>query len=259
MDPWITLGRWAEQRLCPLVVTLVEAPPAEAALVGRIAVMEGAGAPPQGPLTEAPFWPADWESLRAVTAETRPEGGRLAECGGRRYLVSALVYNRSALVLGGGHVGSALARLLRFLEFEVTLVDDRPEFLGIRDDGAATVEAPFTRLTELFADAGVDAVAIVTRGHAQDTACLRQILHWPNLPPYLGMIGSRRRTRDTLEMLSGEGVSPELLTRVRTPIGLPIGAQTPEEIAVSIAGEIIRVLNQGGGADPKRPPSGPTA
>jgi xanthine dehydrogenase accessory factor len=247
LDPWTALGRWAEQRRRPLVVTLTEAPSEEAGLVGRIAVLENAGAAPRGPLAEAPFWPADWEFLRKSAAELPPEWGRLATMpSGRRYLISSLVYNRSALVLGGGHVGGALTRLLRFLEFEVTLVDDRPEFLQSRDDGALAVEAPFSRLTELFAGSNVDAAALVTRSHAEDTACLRQILRWPAVPPYLGMIGSRRRTRGTLDLLAGEGISPDLLQRVHTPIGLAIGAQTPEEIAVAIAGEIIQVLRDQG-------------
>ena len=243
MDVWATLGQWAEKRRNAIIITLIQAPAGLEEIVGQMAVLSDPKAEVQGPLAAAPFWAADWAaSLSHVSSGDLPEGGVLADSGGRRYLVSGLTYERSALVLGGGHVGGAVCRLLRFLDFETTLMDDRPEFLRERDDGAGTVEAPFERLTEIFAGCRLDAVVIVTRGHAQDTACLRQVLAWPDLPPYLGMIGSRRRTSATLKMLEQEGVAPELLNMIHTPIGLSIGAQTPAEIAVAIVAEIIKTL-----------------
>ncbi len=139
-------------------------------------------------------------------------------------------------------MGSALTTVLRFLDFEVTLMDDRPDFLGPRDDGSRTVAAPFEELTGLFAEAHFSAVAIVTRGHAQDSACLRQILAWPVRPPYLGMIGSRRRIAETMAMLKSENFDEALLSQVHAPIGLDIGAQTPAEIAVAITAEILAHL-----------------
>ena len=244
MNAWTTLGQWADQGLNPVCITLLEAPAPDGRLAGALAVLEGPEAQAQGPLCSAPFWPADWDSsLKAAAAQNIPEGGRLLTVGGRRYLVSALLRSRSALVLGGGHVGDAVGRLLRFLDFEVELLDDRADFLKTRDDGVRTVEAPFGRLSELFQNSGLKAVVIVTRGHAQDTACLRQVLSWDRQPAYLGMIGSRKRTRETLEMLSREGFPQERLNQVHTPIGLKIGAQTPAEIAVAIAAEVIGVLN----------------
>lgn len=249
MDAWPALGQWAEKRQKAVIFTLLRAPAEQSGWVGQMAVLGGPEGEVWGPLTTAPFWDADLAAvLSDASAEDPPEGGRLAENSGRRYLISGISYARSALVLGGGHVGDAVCRLLRFLDFEVTLMDDRPEFLQARDDGAAVAEAPFSRLTELFADAAVDAAVIVTRGHAQDSACLRQVLSWPQMPPYVGMIGSRRRTRDTLAMLEGEGFSQERLALVHTPVGLDIGAQTPAEIAVAIVAEIIRDLQKPGNA-----------
>lgn len=243
MDVWATLGQWAEKRLKAITITLIQAPAEQRVMVGQMAALGEPRAEAQGPLVSAPFWEADWAAaLGEAAAGDLPEGGLLVDSGGRRYLVSRLAYVRSALVLGGGHVGSAVGRLLRFLDFEVTLMDDRSEFLQARDDGAATVEASFDRLTEFFAGRSPDAVIIVTRGHAQDTSCLRQVLAWPGLPPYLGMIGSRHRTSATLKMLAGEGVAPDLLKKIHTPIGLKIGAQTPAEIAVAIVAEIIQEL-----------------
>ena len=245
MDTWSQLEQWAANRLPSLVITLIAAGPEDdGGLVGRTAILRETGGEPQGHLTAAPFWSGDWEaSLAGLTAELPPDEGRLAECRGRRYLVSSLVFSRSALVLGGGHVGEALSRVLRFLDFQTTLMDDRRDFLQNHEDGVVTLEAPFERLTELFASAGTDAVIIVTRGHAQDSACLRQALSWARMPSYLGMIGSRHRTSETLKMLTAEGFPPERLARVHTPVGLKIGAQTPAEIAISIAAEIIQVLN----------------
>jgi|GEM_PF-6697598 Xanthine and CO dehydrogenases maturation factor, XdhC/CoxF family len=245
MNVWSTLGDWAEKRDKAFTITLLSAPGPEAGLAGAMAVLPDQDAPPQGPLTEAPFWAADWEAgLKTALEERIGDIGTLLTIEGRRYAMFPLSYCRSALVMGGGHVGGALCRLLRFLDFEVTLMDDREEFLRDREDGRLTVRGNYDQLGQLFPEPGFDAVAIVTRGHAHDSECLRKALSWTRMPPYLGMIGSRSRTRKTLEMLTGEGFDPERLARIRTPIGLSIGAQTPAEIAVSIAAEIIQDLNQ---------------
>ena len=244
MDVWNTLNVWADQRLDSVAVTLIEAPSDLPGLIGQMAVLKSSGAEPQGPLTENPFWPGDWETALKTAADGLTRGGALIGCGPRKYYLSVLAYERSALVLGGGHVGGALCRLLRFLEFQVTIMDDRPDFLNYHEEGVTPVEASFNRLTEMFAHQGFDAVVIVTRGHAQDSSCLRQVLTWLRLPGYVGMIGSRHRTRETLKMLEEEGFAPEVTGQVHTPVGLKIGAQTPAEIAVSIAAEIIMVLNK---------------
>lgn len=245
MNVWSTLADWAEKRAKSFTITLLSASGPSAALAGAMALFLDQGARGQGPLTEAPFWTADWEGhLKLVMEEHIAEIGRLVRIEDRRYAVFPLTYCRSALVMGGGHVGGALCRLLRFLDFEVTLMDDREEFLRDREDGRLTVQGNYDQLGDLFPNPSFDAVAIVTRGHAHDSASLRQALSWPRVPPYLGMIGSRSRSRKTLEMLSGEGFDPERLALIHTPIGLSIGAQTPAEIAVSIAAEIIQALNQ---------------
>jgi len=246
MDEWNLLSQWAGRGLKALSLTLVSAPAEEAAFVGRMAVWESPESQARGSLLEAPFWPAD-EAALAGTGQLKapPAEGRLLENGGRRYFLSPLAYSRSALVLGAGHVGAALCDLLCFLDSEVILMDDRPDFLKERARGVRTVAAPFERLSELFARTSFSAVAIVTRGHAQDSACLRQVLAWPRPPEYLGMIGSRHRIAETLAMLRTEGFAEEALKRLHSPIGLEIGAQTPAEIAVSIAAEIIAVLNKG--------------
>jgi len=243
MDIWSFLGQLAERKVPAVTVTLIQAPGGRDRPTGLMAAAEK-GAEFYGPLTEAPFWASDLNEMSGLM-QSLPEIGMLHESGERLYYLAPLSYNRSALVLGGGHVGEALTRLLRFLDFEVILMDDRPEFLPPRHDGAKTVEASFIRLSELFSSESLDALIIVTRGHAQDTLCLRQVLSWGRVPPYLGMIGSRNRTSETLKMLASEGFDQALLAGVHTPVGLKIGAQTPAEIAVSIGAEIIGVLNRG--------------
>ena len=90
-------------------------------------------------------------------------------------------------------------------------------------------------------------VVLVTRGHKYDYECLRRLLTRDPLPAYLGMIGSRRRVRATYAQLLDEGVSRERLTRVRAPVGLDLRAQTPAEIAVSVAAEIVASWRGGTG------------
>lgn len=240
-DIWQLMAQWAAQKAPALTVTLIHEPGPPSREAGLMAVAERAGSEFLGPLTALPFWADDLAQMADALAFL-PETGRRFQIGGRQYYLAPLSYNRSALVLGGGHVGNALGRLLRFLDFDVILMDDRRYFLAPRDDGAQTVEAPFAEMSGRFSAAALDAVIIVTRGHAQDTACLRQVLRWPLFPPYVGMIGSRHRTAETLKMLASEGFAESLLARVHTPVGLKIGAQTPAEIAVSIGAEIIQAL-----------------
>ncbi|MDR1922517.1 MAG: XdhC family protein [Candidatus Adiutrix sp.] len=245
MNVWKTLEQWASMKRESLTAIMVGATDEFAAYLGQAAIFEQPGSPPQGPLTKAPFWAEDWAAmLEKTVAELPPRGVGLPEREGRRYYVARLAYPRCALVLGGGHVGEALAELLFFLGFKVSLWDDRPEFSVNPGKGVQTVCAPFDDLAVRFPEPDFDAAAIVTRSHVYDTKCLRRILSWKVQPPYLGMIGSLHRVTSTLEMLAGEGYAADLLARVHTPAGLNIGSQTPREIAVSIAAEIIQSLSR---------------
>ena len=91
-------------------------------------------------------------------------------------------------------------------------------------------------------------VVLVTRGHKYDYDCIPELLELEASPAYLGMIGSRRRVRAAFEALAADGVDPEHLKHVHAPIGLDIGAETPEEIALAIAAEIVAVRRGGAGA-----------
>lgn len=238
MNPWLQLNQWAESGQSSISIVLMDEP-------GLTAALEKPGEAAMGPLCGADFWAADWAgALKAATAKQPPDGGLCLTVGGRRYYVSGLHYPRSALVLGAGHVGRAVCQLLRFVNFEVTVVDDRPEFLRGFEEGVHAVEAKFEALNRVFPKPHFQAAIIVTRGHASDTACLRQILDWPRTPLYLGMIGSRKRAAETMAMLAAEGCMEEKLARAHSPIGLAIGAQTPPEIAVAIVAELLQEFMQ---------------
>ncbi|MCP4670215.1 MAG: XdhC/CoxF family protein, partial [Desulfobacula sp.] len=86
-------------------------------------------------------------------------------------------------------------------------------------------------------------VVVITRGHSHDVDCLQEILKKP--AAYVGLIGSRRRVGFVLELLGKQGFSQDLLKQVFTPIGIPIGAESPEEIAISITAELVCVLRKG--------------
>ena len=158
------------------------------------------------------------------------------------------------IICGAGHVSMPIIRMGKMLGFTVTVIEDRPKFADhARAAGADQV------LCEPFAD-GLSQIRgdsdswfiIVTRGHRYDTECLEAILQKPYA--YVGMMGSRRRVAIVKDQLEAKGVCRETLDGVHTPIGLKIGAETPEEIAVSVMAEIIQVKNAGsakGGYSPE--------
>jgi xanthine dehydrogenase accessory factor len=158
------------------------------------------------------------------------------------------------VIAGAGHVGAALARLAALVGYQVTLIDDRSEFLGRELFSSSAEQGIDLVVAEDWSDAVREAiklgrnvsVAIVTRGHKQDEDCLRAAI--AAKPSYIGMIGSKRRTNIVLEKLREEGANEERLNKVRAPIGLNIGAVSPEEVAVAILAEIVAERRGGSGA-----------
>lgn len=153
------------------------------------------------------------------------------------------------VIVGAGHIARPLCRVAAMLGFKVTVLDDRPEFADRRwfEDAAHVRVVDFNetfKATEIGPDTHV---VLVTRGHKYDYDCILQLLTLSARPAYLGMIGSRRRVRAAFEALVRDGVDPTRLAEVRAPIGLDIGAETPEEIALAIAAEIVAVRRGGGG------------
>ncbi len=143
-------------------------------------------------------------------------------------------------VFGAGHVGAGVAKLAAYVDFHVVVVDDRIEFANKE----RLPEAEEIIVADSFQDAMKrvkpltgDAVVIVTRGHEHDKTVLAAALRTP--ASYVGMIGSRRKIRFIYDALLQEGFTDTDLDRVSAPIGLDIGGETPEEIAVSIVAELI--------------------
>ncbi len=159
------------------------------------------------------------------------------------------------VIAGAGHVGAALARLAALAGYRVTLIDDRGEFLT-RELFPSNIEQGIDLvIAEDWSDAVREAiangrsvsVAIVTRGHKQDEDCLRAAI--VANPDYIGMIGSKRRTNIVLDKLREEGADEENLKRVHAPIGLDIGAVSPEEVALAILAEVV-TERRGGSSKP---------
>ncbi len=151
------------------------------------------------------------------------------------------------LIVGAGHVGRAIATLADFLDFHVAVLDDREDFAN--EDALPQADQviceDFEEALRKFPIDGNTYVTMVTRGHKQDELSLRACLG--RGAAYLGMIGSRRRSGAVIQHLKEEGFDPDELARVRTPIGLNIGAESPEEIAVSIMAEVIMMRRGGDG------------
>jgi xanthine dehydrogenase accessory factor len=179
----------------------------------------------------------------------RPEGpGSFGSvCGGEADVFIEVVRRAPRLVIvGGGHCGMALARMAPLVDFRVWVIEDRPEFArperfeGMRVERVLCAGEGFGDLPALEPD---DFVVLVSRGHDTDRMALGRLLNRPLR--YLGMIGSRRRVETVFGELRAAGAGEEALKRVRAPIGLEIGAETPEEIAVSILAEIVRIRRAG--------------
>ncbi|MGE3705531.1 MAG: XdhC family protein [Vicinamibacterales bacterium] len=144
-------------------------------------------------------------------------------------------------IVGAGHVGFNLANLAHEVGFKVRVVDDREKFAN-RERFAHADEVIVEDIPGWIERTAIPAhayVVIVTRGHTNDLDALRALA--PRDLRYLGLIGSRAKIARIYDALTDEGVPAELLSRVHAPIGLDIGAVTPQEIAVSILAELIAV------------------
>ena len=144
-------------------------------------------------------------------------------------------------LFGAGHVSTFVASLAKMVGFRVVVIDDRKEFANKErfKEAHELIVLPFSDVFEKINISSSSYIAIITRGHIHDLNVLREALKRSG--GYIGMIGSRRKREKIYQALMEEGVSDERLKQVHSPIGLDIGAETPEEIAVSIVAELIRV------------------
>jgi xanthine dehydrogenase accessory factor len=172
------------------------------------------------------------------------EGGLPSLCGGSVDVAVEYVAARPNLLLwGGGHVAAALARLLPTLEYDYSIADDREDWVGAdrfpEAEDRAVVEP--ARLFETFRPESFTHLYVLGYDAGKDTDVLESAL--ARFPNEIGFIASRVKRTHILSELRRRGASPEALARIRSPVGLPIGAETPEEIAVSIVAEIVRGMH----------------
>jgi xanthine dehydrogenase accessory factor len=180
------------------------------------------------------------------------QAGDAGICGGQvDVFIDVVAAPPTLVVAGAGHVAMPVAEIGRLCGFRTVVVDDRADMASAeRFPHAERRIAPdlVGALDELTITPQTY-IVIVTRGHALDEGALRAVIASP--AAYIGMIGSRRKVNATFERLRAQGIEEALLSRVRSPIGLDIGAQTPAEIAVSIMSEII-LLRRGGSGQPMK-------
>ena len=157
---------------------------------------------------------------------------------GHEYFLDPLSQGLQLVIAGAGHIARPLCAMASLCGYSVVVVDDRAEY-AVQESfpEAQVICEPFDRFFQNYHVHRGSHIVLVTRGHKYDELCLRQLLG--QNPAYLGMIGSRRRTRAVFDDLVREGVDRAWLNTLFAPVGLDIGALTPEEIAVSVLAEMI--------------------
>ena len=163
---------------------------------------------------------------------------------GIRLYLDILSPDPKLLICGAGHIGLSLARFASEIGFRVTILDDRSDYAHpARFPGCDVIAEDYAVALQSMPLGPSSHVVVVTRGHEHDSECLAAIL--PKETAYIGLIGSRRRIRFVLEALAQKGIPRDRLNDIFTPIGLPIGSESPEEIALTIAAEMVCVRRRG--------------
>ena len=175
-----------------------------------------------------------------------PQAGLLEQNGSQVFL-ERISDGKRLVICGAGHVALCVIRIGVMLGYEITVIEDRREFAEKAGEAGAhrVICKPFGEALDEAGDDPMTAFVIMTREHSHDVECLRRVLQRPSA--YIGMMGSRSRTEQIRQQMLEEGYDARKVEQIHMPIGLRIGSRTPEEIAVSVAAELISVLNA---ADP---------
>lgn len=169
------------------------------------------------------------------------------QCGGKMSIFFEPIFpNPQLFIFGAGHVGQALSKIADMLNYRVTIIDDRPEFANNERFPRARpiIVEEYSKAFDALELDEKSHIVIVTYKHLNDEVVLQNCINQPF--KYIGMIGSRSKVKKALTALKKQGITDEVVRKIHAPIGLNIGANTPEEIAVAIAAEMIAVRN---GAD----------
>jgi len=221
---------------------------------GRIVGSVGGGELENRVIAEAQQALEDGKARLVAYNMADPERGDPGICGGQVEVYLEPILPRPTLVVvGAGHVGKALVHLAHWLGYYVIVSDDRTELCTPENIPEADAFYPVA-MAELPAQIEIDrwtAIVLTTRGTDVDVLGLPAILNTP--AKYIGVIGSRRRWELTRKQLIDQGITPEQLAQVRSPIGLELNAETPEEIAVSIMAEVLMLRLGGHGRVMSRP------
>ena len=163
---------------------------------------------------------------------------------GKEYYAEQYNYDGRIFIFGAGHVARELVPLLSHLGFKCVVIDDREEFAKpeVFPTAHKVLLADYTKLNEVCKLNCMDYAVVMTRGHVHDANCERFLLTTP--VPYIGVMGSKNKAKLARETLLSEGYSEKQLARIKTPIGLDVGSETPAEIAVSIAAQLIEVRSK---------------
>ncbi len=202
-----------------------------------------------GGCVEADVWTAAQEVMREerprrlhFDLNNNPKYDEGLICGGSLDIfIEPILATPSAFIFGGGHISLFVSRMANMAGFDTTVIDDREAFANAKrfPEASETHAGPWDEIFPKLRVNSFSYVVIVTRGHKGDLDCLRWAVESP--ARYIGMIGSRRKVISTFKELEKEGVPAQKLEQVHAPIGLDLGAITPEEIAVSIIGQMIAV------------------
>jgi xanthine dehydrogenase accessory factor len=156
-------------------------------------------------------------------------------------IIEPLHGHPNLVIFGGGHISIWLSRFASSSGFRVTVIDDREEYADPHrfPDAVRIIQSDFLEVFNTIPIAAATYIVIVTRGHRFDEEILGRSLK--TSAPFIGMIGSKRKVETTFRRLLEQGIAIEQLRRVQAPIGLEIGAITPEEIAISVVAQLVRI------------------
>ncbi len=183
----------------------------------------------------------DGRAREAAVAQMRQGPPRLFSVGeAHDLLIDPIVRVPRLVIAGGGHVARAIARQARLLEFDVTVLEDRPEFAAPdRFDGATVIHGDVPSSIAAFDYRGQTYLVIATRGHKLDAECVMAAVRTEAC--YIGLLGSRRKTVLIEEMLREAGIDAGRVSAIHAPVGLDLGGRTPAEIALSVLAEITQL------------------
>jgi xanthine dehydrogenase accessory factor len=200
-----------------------------------------------GGCVEAEVWQAarevmESEKPRTLTFDLNqdPKYDTGLVCGGTlEIFVEPILPPAELFIFGAGHVAASLYKVARIAGFDVTIIDDREAYANRErfPEAQQVIAEDFDKAAAKLLPSESSYIVIVTRGHRDDMRMLRWAVQTP--ARYIGMIGSKRKTITIFKELQNEGLAAQLFDRVHAPVGLDIGAITPEEIAVSITAELI--------------------